>query len=582
MSDTIMVVEDDDATREFLADNLEADSYGVVTAATGRQAFNLLEVKDCDLLLLDVMLPDASGFELCRRLRAADGIAQRIDPELPVIMLTGRASETDRVRGSHAGRTTTCRSRSTIRSSRRASQPCCDGRASRRERGVIQVGDLRIDPASREVSMASGKVELSAKEFALLHALAAGSTRVFTKEELLRDVWGFQLMGSTRTLDSHASRLRRKLRPDGWAALDRERLGCRLPPDGPLRTDDRDDRLVASGAAAVASRRRPTGRRRLLDAGMVALCSHELRGALAAMGLALARFDGLRASTRGANDRGPARTAGSRGRRDEDLEAARGLRRGGQHPEAVDQDIAGPVVAAWNVSHRWRARPLALDWRAGPALVQGTRAPRTGARQSVANALEHGAGRVTVVGRVNGPSVTVSVLDLGDGLCDHCSTFARLLAIPPGARSGDRAPRDRGSRRPYAVRCGDQTARGLRSASRPLPIPLLCPRPAAVLPRRAPALPLGMTRRRRLRCSAWRPCARALRPRRSIATRTTLPLRLGRCAGRRGRTGPAARHPHHPGRRAGHWLNGRCHSASCRRGRSAHARTRLGSKPHRA
>ena len=69
VSDTIMVVEDDDATREFLADHLAADSYGVVTAATGRQALNLLEVKDCDLVLLDVMLPDASGFELCRRLR---------------------------------------------------------------------------------------------------------------------------------------------------------------------------------------------------------------------------------------------------------------------------------------------------------------------------------------------------------------------------------------------------------------------------------------------------------------------------------------------------------------------------------
>src|SRR5437868_15498640 len=97
--DTIMVVEDDDATRAFLADNLKADSYEVVAAASARQALNLLEVKDCDLLLLDVMLPDASGFELCRRLREADGLAQWIDPQLPVIMLTGRASETDRVRG---------------------------------------------------------------------------------------------------------------------------------------------------------------------------------------------------------------------------------------------------------------------------------------------------------------------------------------------------------------------------------------------------------------------------------------------------------------------------------------------------
>ena len=107
LSDTIMVVEDDDATREFLADNLAADSYGVVTAASGRQALNLLEVKDCDLMLLDVMLPDASGFELCRRLRTADGIAQRIDPDLPVIMLAGARRRPIGCVASRAARTTT-------------------------------------------------------------------------------------------------------------------------------------------------------------------------------------------------------------------------------------------------------------------------------------------------------------------------------------------------------------------------------------------------------------------------------------------------------------------------------------------
>jgi DNA-binding response OmpR family regulator len=213
--DTIMVVEDDDATREFLADNLAADSYGVVTASSGRQALNLLEVKECDLLLLDVMLPDASGYELCRRLRTADGIAQRIDPDLPVIMLSGRTSETDRVRGFARGADDyvpkpfhypelAARISAVLRRSR-----------GRRERGVIKVGDLRIDPGSRDVRMQGRKVELSAKEYALLHALAADPVRVFTKEELLRDVWGFQLMGSTRTLDSHASRVRRKLLPAG-------------------------------------------------------------------------------------------------------------------------------------------------------------------------------------------------------------------------------------------------------------------------------------------------------------------------------------------------------------------------------
>jgi DNA-binding response OmpR family regulator len=213
VSDTIMVVEDDDATREFLADHLAADSYGVVTAATGRQALNLLEVKDCDLVLLDVMLPDASGFELCRRLRAADGIAHRIDPEVPVIMLSGRATETDRVRGFARGADDYIAKPFNYPEVAARIGAVLKRARARRERGIVQVGELRIDPASREVSLGDLEIELSAKEFALLHALAGDPTRVFTKEELLRDVWGFKLMGSTRTLDSHASRLRRKLAP---------------------------------------------------------------------------------------------------------------------------------------------------------------------------------------------------------------------------------------------------------------------------------------------------------------------------------------------------------------------------------
>ena len=210
-----MVVEDDDATREFLADNLKADSYGVVAASSAPQALNLLEIKDCDLMLLDVMLPDGSGFEVCRRVRDSDGLAQRIDPQIPVIMLTGRTSENDRVRGFARGaddylvkpfhyQELAARIEAVLRRSR-----------GRRGEGVLQVGELRVDPVSREVAVDGRKVELSAKEFALLRTLAAEPTRVFTKEELLRDVWGFKLMGSTRTLDSHASRLRRKLGSSG-------------------------------------------------------------------------------------------------------------------------------------------------------------------------------------------------------------------------------------------------------------------------------------------------------------------------------------------------------------------------------
>jgi DNA-binding response OmpR family regulator len=215
VDETIMVVEDDDATREFLADNLRADSFGVVTASTGREAFNLLQMKECDLLLLDVMLPDASGYELCSRLRDSDGLAQRVDPSLPVIMLSGRGAEADRMRGFSRGADDyvvkpfhypelVARIGAVLRRAR-----------GRRGEGVLQVGELRLDPVSREVTLDDRRIELSAKEFALLRTLASEPTRVFTKEELLRDVWGFRSMGSTRTLDSHASRVRRKLTPSG-------------------------------------------------------------------------------------------------------------------------------------------------------------------------------------------------------------------------------------------------------------------------------------------------------------------------------------------------------------------------------
>src|SRR3954447_26186691 len=96
---TILVVEDDDATRAFLADNLTADGYDLLVADSARDGARLLETKFPDLLVLDVGLPDASGLDLLRRLRDADGVASRVDPRTPVLVLSGRAAELDRVRG---------------------------------------------------------------------------------------------------------------------------------------------------------------------------------------------------------------------------------------------------------------------------------------------------------------------------------------------------------------------------------------------------------------------------------------------------------------------------------------------------
>jgi DNA-binding response OmpR family regulator len=164
-----------------------------------------------DLMLLDLGLPDAQGIDVLRQIR---GSGDRFDPELPVVVLSGRTSEADRLRGFEAGADDylpkpfhypelLARVAAVLR--RRAG-----GR-----RGPIRLGDLSVDPVTRRVTVGQRHVRLANKEFALLRALAAEPHRVYTKDELLRDVWGFRSKGRTRTLHSHASRLRRKLDPDG-------------------------------------------------------------------------------------------------------------------------------------------------------------------------------------------------------------------------------------------------------------------------------------------------------------------------------------------------------------------------------
>ena len=100
---TLLVVEDDDATRAFLADNLRADGHDVIAADCARDAWRLMETKFPDLALVDVGLPDGSGLDLVRRVREADGVASRVDPQMPILVLSGRRGELDRLRGFERG-----------------------------------------------------------------------------------------------------------------------------------------------------------------------------------------------------------------------------------------------------------------------------------------------------------------------------------------------------------------------------------------------------------------------------------------------------------------------------------------------
>jgi DNA-binding response OmpR family regulator len=209
----ILIVEDDDATRGFLADNLAADGFRTAGATSAGEGLRAIEVRRPSLLLLDLALEGGSGLDLLDRVRTADGLASRVDPDMPVIVLTGRTGEADRVRSFARGADDhVCKPflYAELLGRVRAVLRRAEGR---RRQGVLRIGELTVDPSTRAVRLGGRKVELAAKEFALLHALAEEPTRVYGKQELLRDVWGYLSMGKTRTLDAHACRLRKKLRP---------------------------------------------------------------------------------------------------------------------------------------------------------------------------------------------------------------------------------------------------------------------------------------------------------------------------------------------------------------------------------
>lgn len=210
----VVVCEDDPATLELLCDHLRADRFDAIPAPSAADALRQCQYRNPDVLLLDLGLPDASGLDVLREVRRAERSTGRFDAGLAVIILSGRSSHVDRVRGLEEGADDflpkpfhvpelVARMRSVLR------------RRSDRRQGPVRIGDLVIDAARREVRVDGHLVALTNKEYELLLVLASDPRRVFSKSELLRDVWSFTTMGRTRTVDSHASRLRRKLDPAG-------------------------------------------------------------------------------------------------------------------------------------------------------------------------------------------------------------------------------------------------------------------------------------------------------------------------------------------------------------------------------
>lgn len=212
---TILVVEADRAMRSFLASHLTADGFSVIEADCAEAGLEVLGSAFPDLVIIDVALPDHSGLDLLTHVRESDGVASRVDPAVPAIVLVAGGEELDCVRAFERGADDVlgtplsypelrCRVSAVLR---RTERPRGSGR--------LRIADLEIDTAARIVRLGGAPLDLSAKEFSLLRVLAADPTRVFTKAELLRAIWGQRAVGTTRTLDSHACRLRRKLGAGG-------------------------------------------------------------------------------------------------------------------------------------------------------------------------------------------------------------------------------------------------------------------------------------------------------------------------------------------------------------------------------
>ena len=209
-SSTILLVDDEDSVQKLLTYPLERDGFRVVQARDGEQALRMFGDERIDLVVLDLMLPKVDGLEVCKRLRA--------DSNVPIIMLTARGEELDKVLGLELGADDYITKPFSIREFRsrvrallrRAGLP----RERAREAETIESGELRIDPARRTVELAGEPVQLTYVEFELLTALASEPARVFTREMLLRALWGDSAYREPRTIDVHVRHLREKLERD--------------------------------------------------------------------------------------------------------------------------------------------------------------------------------------------------------------------------------------------------------------------------------------------------------------------------------------------------------------------------------
>ncbi len=208
MSKKILLVDDEKTLVKALTFNLEKEGYQVIPAYDGEEALKKMETENPDLVILDLMLPGVDGFEVCRRVR------KKLD--VPIIMLTAKGDDIDKILGLELGaddyitkpfnpRELLARVKAIFRRS--------DVQGSTLK-SLIKIQDMQIDLYQHKVRVKDEEIDLTSKEFALLNLLASNPGRVFSREQLLEQIWGYNYYGDARTVDVHIRHLREKLETD--------------------------------------------------------------------------------------------------------------------------------------------------------------------------------------------------------------------------------------------------------------------------------------------------------------------------------------------------------------------------------
>jgi len=214
---TVLLVEDEPAQRELLAYNLEAEGFDVIAADNGEDGLILVDENDPDLIVLDWMMPQLSGIEVCRRLKSNSKTRQ-----IPVVMLSARAEEVDRVRGLETGADDyVVKPYSVIELMARVKAHLRRIRAAA-VGDRLEYGDIMLDPETHKVFRSQSELKLGPTEFRLLSTFMEKPGRVWSRDQLLDRVWGRDIYVDTRTVDVHVGRLRKAL--------------CQHGGDDPLRT----------------------------------------------------------------------------------------------------------------------------------------------------------------------------------------------------------------------------------------------------------------------------------------------------------------------------------------------------------